>query len=145
MLHLYKFIISIIIFAINNSILADTNINITSDNLTIKQSSGKAIFHGSVIASFDDYKIHALKLLIIYANKEQKDKIKNIIIPNRFKLIKNSGDEIIFADYGHYDHKSGKLTLKGNIIMNKNNHLLVTDELVYLLSLKIIDTKKDAK
>ncbi len=124
---------------------ANDKLNIKSDHLTIKKTDLSATFEGSVVLTFDDLKLYSSKLKIFYTDITDKRDIKEIIIPVKLKAIKNCGQEILFADSGHFDNSTKKLTLTGNVRMLKEGNVLVTDKLIYSARFESIGQKSNAK
>jgi lipopolysaccharide export system protein LptA len=116
-------------------------LNITSDNLTIQNDIGTATFSGSVIVVFDNLTLHTSKLIVFYKELNKKREIIKILIPGKLKAIRNCGTEIAIADSGYYDHLTKKLTLDGNVMLQKDEHILTTNKLIYSSSLKQKNTK----
>ena len=122
-----------------------TNLKINSDNLTIKQDKLSATFSGSVSVIFDNLRLSTTKLIIFYTDLGPKKEIRKIVIPSKLKAIKDCGKEIIIADRGEFDNLTKKLTLEGNVKMEKEGDILVTNKLVYSSLFKSINQDKDAK
>jgi lipopolysaccharide transport protein LptA len=113
------------------------SLNITADNLTIQKDKGTATFSGSVTILFDNLKLKTSKLIVFYQNNNSTDpKIKKIVIPGKLKAIHNCPSEIITADKGVFNNLTKKLTLSGNVHVQKEDNILITDKLVYSSSLK---------
>tara|TARA_B110000503_G_scaffold40618_1_gene66755 strand:+ start:2507 stop:2965 length:459 start_codon:yes stop_codon:yes gene_type:complete len=110
-------------------------LKITSDKLTINKDTATATFFGKVTVIFDDFKLTTSILKIIYDDANNTKEIKKIIIPEKLKAIKNCGTEIVTANGGVFDNSTKKLTLKGNVRMYKEGNVLITDKLIYLISL----------
>ena len=120
-------------------------INIKSNHLTIQKNDLSATFKGSVILTFDDLKLYSSILKIYYTNTSEKKDIKEIVIPVKLKAVRNCGQEILFADSGHFDNSTKKLTLTGNVKMLKEGNVLVTDKLVYSAKFEGISNQDNAK
>lgn len=120
-------------------------INIKSNHLTIQKNDLSATFKGSVILTFDDLKLYSSVLKIYYTNTSEKKDIKEIVIPVKLKAVRNCGQEILFADSGHFDNSTKKLTLTGNVKMLKEGNVLVTDKLVYSAKFEGISNQDNAK
>ncbi len=120
-------------------------INIKSNYLTIQKNDLSATFKGSVILTFDDLKLYSSVLKIYYTNTSEKKDIKEIVIPVKLKAVRNCGQEILFADSGHFDNSTKKLTLTGNVKMLKEGNVLVTDKLVYSAKFEGISNQDNAK
>lgn len=135
----YKFIIyflSLLLTSNANAGIMDS-LNVTADNLTIQKDKGTATFSGSVTILFDNLKLKTSKLIVFYQNNDSTDsKIKKIVIPGKLKAIHNCPPETITADKGIFDNLTKKLTLSGNVHVQKEDNILITDKLVYSSSLK---------
>ena len=132
---------------IHNSAIASmpNNLKITSDSLAIKQEELSAIFSGSVLVVFDNLRLTSSKLIVFYTDISQKRDIQKIVIPSKLKATKDCGKEIVIADSGEFDNITKKLTLIGNVRMQKDGNVLVTDKLVYSANFKSINQGGDAK
>lgn len=138
----------IIIFGIISHaffILANNKINIKSDSLIIKKTELSATFKGSVVLTFEDLKIYSSILKVYYTDSTEKKNIKEIIIPTKLKAVRSCGQEILFADSGHFDNSTKKLTLTGNIKMLKEGNVLVTDKLIYSAKFEGISSQNNEK
>lgn len=127
------------------AIKADDKINIKSDHLIIKKADLSATFKGSVVLTFDDLTLYSTVLKIYYTDTSTKKDIKEIVIPAKLKAIRNCGQEILFADSGHFDNSTKKLTLTGNVKMLKEGNVLVTDKLIYSAKFEGISSQNNAK
>ena len=126
--------------------LASSNkLEITSDNLTVKKDQLTATFNGYVTVTFDDLKLTTSKLTIFYTDITDERKIKKIVIPFRLRAIKNCGKEIIIADKGIFDNLTKKLTLEGNVKIQKEGNILATNKLVYSAYFKGIHKTTEQK
>ena len=126
-------------------VCADDKLNIKSNNLIIKKADLSATFEGSVVLTFDDLKLYSSKLKIFYTDTTDKRDIKEIIIPVKLKVTKNCNQEVLFADSGHFDNSTKKLTLTGNVRMLKEGNVLVTDKLIYSARFESVSQKENAK
>ena len=131
------------IIAANVTAFAD-QVSVGSDTLSITNNDLSATFDGNVRVDFEDLKLTTSKLIVFYKLTDKKE-ITKIDIPNKLKVIKNCGQEIILADRGTFDNAIKKLTLEGNVQMQKEGNVLVTDKLVYLAQFKGIEQKNNAK
>ena len=132
----YKtFLLSLIFILSSNNIFANIDkLKITSNNLKIQKDNSTATFTGSVTVVFDDLKLITTKLIVFYDDVYKKKDIKKIIIPNKLKAIRNCGTEIVIANKGFFDNFTRKLTLEGDVKMQQNDNILVTDKMVYSTS-----------
>ena len=121
---------------------SDPNITITSDSLNLDNNSLSTSFKGSVTIIFEDMILKTNDLKIYYTNDNNKRSIKKIEIPGKLKAFKKFTDEIVIADSGEYIAALSKLTLVGNVTMQKDKNILVTDKMIYFTKLKLM-SKKD--
>ena len=121
------------------------NLKINSDSLIIKQDKLSATFAGSVLVVFDSLRLTTSELTVFYTDSEQKKEIHKIVIPTKLTAIRNCGKEIVIADRGVFDNTTKKLTLEGNVKMQKEDNVLVTDKLIYSANFESINQGADAK
>jgi lipopolysaccharide export system protein LptA len=110
---------------------SDSNITITSDFLNLDKNNLSATFKGSVTVIFEDIIVKTNYLIIYYTNNNNKRSIEKIKIPGKLKAIKKLTKEVIVADSGEYLALSNQLILMGNVNMQKDKHIIVTDKLIY--------------
>ncbi|MCP5369336.1 MAG: hypothetical protein H6909_01410 [Rickettsiaceae bacterium] len=104
-------------------------LHITSDSLFIDQETSSSRFKDNVTVYFEDYILKTEELIIFYDVKAKT--IEKIQIPYILKIVKQSTQEIMMADQAIYDKKSQQLTLIGNVVVQKGNHILKTDKIIY--------------
>ena len=110
---------------------SDSDIIITSDFLNLDKNNLSATFKGSVTVIFEDIIVKTNYLIIYYTNNNNKRSIEKIKIPSKLKAIKKLTNEVIVADRGEYLALSNQLILMGNVNMQKDKHIIVTDKLIY--------------
>jgi lipopolysaccharide export system protein LptA len=110
---------------------SDSDIIITSDFLNLDKNNLSATFKGSVTVIFEDIIVKTNYLIIYYTNNNNKRSIEKIKIPDKLKAIKKLTKEVIVADSGEYLALSNQLILMGNVNMQKDKHIIVTDKLIY--------------
>lgn len=130
---------------VNISLVSAKELKITSDTLSIKKDQSTATFNGTVTVIFDDLKLITSKLTVFYTDITDKRKIKKIVIPFKLRAIKNCGEEIIIADKGVFNNLTNKLTLEGNVKIQKEADVLATNKLVYSVHFKGIDQSDRTK
>lgn len=112
------------------------DLKINSDNLTIQKDKKTATFSGNVTIIFDNLKLETSKLIVFYQSTDKHNsKIKKIVIPEKLQVIRSCHTEIATADKGIYNNYTKKLTLMGNVHVQKEDNILITDKLVYSSSL----------
>lgn len=111
-------------------------LKITSDHLTIQKNQSTATFTNNVVVFFDNLKLTTTKLIIYYTDINKKKAITKIVIPEKLTAIRNCGREVVIANKGIFDNSTKKLILEGNIALQKEGNILITDKLIYSSSLK---------
>ncbi len=104
-------------------------LQITSDSMLVNQADFSAHFKGNVMVYFKDYILKTEELIIIYNAKEQN--IEKITIPKILKMVRKSPQEIVIADRAFFDKKLRQLILTGNVVVQKENHVLKTNQIIY--------------
>lgn len=104
-------------------------LQITSDSMLMNQANFSAHFKGNVVVYFKDYILKTEELIIIYNTKEKN--IEKITIPKILKMVRKSPQEIVIADQAFFDKKLHQLILTGNVIVQKENHVLKTNQIIY--------------
>lgn len=143
-----KFLIFLLLIFVSLALKANDKIQITSDNLTLNKKDLSAIFEGNVRVFFEDQAVSTNKLIIYYSDLGPKREIVKIIFPTKIKAIKNYKNgaiDVVVANSGEFDNLAKKLTLIGNVQMQKDDNVLVTDKMVYSAKLKSIESKFNAK
>ena len=134
----YFLLLNIILMSFYNSSEASEKVHITSDTLTINNSNKTITFDHDVILLFEDCKLTTTKLIVYYVDSATTGEILKIVMPNKLKVIKNYANETIVADNAEFDNNTKKLTLLGNVTMQRENYTLMTNKLVYLSMFKSI-------
>ena len=143
-----KFLIFLLLIFVSLALKANDKIQITSDNLTLNKKDLSATFEGNVRVFFEDQAVSTNKLIIYYSDLGPKREIVKIIFPTKIKAIKNYKNgaiDVVVANSGEFDNLAKKLTLIGNVQMQKDDNVLVTDKMVYSAKLKSIESKSKAK
>lgn len=143
-----KFLIFLLLIFVSLTLKANDKIQITSDNLTLNKKDLSATFEGNVRVFFEDQAVSTNKLIIYYSDLGPKREIIKIIFPTKIKAIRNYKNgviDVVVADSGEFDNLAKKLTLIGNVQMQKDDNVLVTDKMIYSAKLKSIESKSNAK
>lgn len=112
------------------------NIKVNSDYLEIDELSGESIFTGKVILLAADITLKTEILKISYKlDKEGKRQLNRIDIPAKVEAIKLKNDETIIANKAYYEADLMRLTLKGDVLLNRDDNVLRTHELILYLKL----------
>lgn len=123
----------------------NNQVKITSDDLIVDDKSLSADFKGSVTVVFEDMILKTDDLKIRYVDNKGKKSIDKIEIPGRLKAIKTTCQELVIADRGEYSVSSNQLVLYGNVRMQRDNNILITDKMVYVAKLKSMSNRTTKK
>jgi len=122
----------------NKVIQANTKIHIKSNHLIIQKSDFSAAFKDAVVLTFDNnIRLYSSVIKIHCTDISQQINIKEIIIPTRLTVIKNYGQEMVFANSGYFNNITQLLTLIGNVQILKKDNLFITNKLIYSVKFKI--------
>ena len=142
-----RFLIFLLMICTSPTLRADDKIQITCDHLTLNKKDLSATFENNVRVTFEDQNISTNKLIIYYSDLGPKREIIKIVFPTTLKAIKSNKNnvDVIIADSGEFDNLAKKLTLLGNVRIQKDANILVTDKMVYFAKLKSIEALPNAK
>ena len=142
-----RFLIFLSMIFVSPTLMANDKVQITCDNLTLNKKDLSATFENNVRVVFEDQDISTNKLIIYYSDIGPKREIIKIVFPAAIKAIKSDKNnvDVIVADSGEFDNLAEKLTLLGNVRMQKDANILVTDKMVYFAKLKSIEALPNAK
>lgn len=101
-------------------------VEITSDQLSVDQNTGKALFTGDVVIGQGPMRLAATTVEVIYAT-ESSDIAK--LLASGGVTITNAG-EAAEAQNAEYDLESGTVTLTGNVILTQENSVLSGNRMV---------------
>ncbi|WP_460273015.1 lipopolysaccharide transport periplasmic protein LptA [Celeribacter sp. ULVN23_4] len=101
-------------------------VEITSDQLSVDQNTGKALFTGDVVIGQGPMRLAASTVEVIYAT-ESSDIAK--LLASGGVTITNAG-EAAEAQNAEYDLESGTVTLTGNVILTQENSVLSGNRMV---------------
>jgi lipopolysaccharide export system protein LptA len=104
---------------------------ITSDTLVLDKQNSKAEFSGLVLLYADDMVLKTSGLVVKIKELATKHVVDHITIPAKLTATKHGIDEVVMADSAEYDPSTGVLEFKGNIYMQKNQHIVKCDNLIY--------------
>ncbi len=125
--------------------LSNSNVTITSDFLNLDNNNLSATFKGAVTIIFEDIILKTNNLMIYYTNNDNKRSVERIEIPGKLKTIKKIGNEIVVADSGKYIAALNKLILTGNVNMQKDKYIVVTDKMIYFTNIKFTSKKNNER
>jgi lipopolysaccharide export system protein LptA len=102
-------------------------VEITSDQLSVDQSTGKAIFSGDVLIGQGSLRLSATTVEVIYG-KDDASKISQLIATGGVTFV--NGGEAIEAQKAVYDITSASVTLSGNVILTQGQNALSGERMV---------------
>jgi len=114
------------------------DIVIESDDLVVNKASGVANFSGKVIVWFDEAVLKTTGLQIMVRDIGKKRTLEKIVIPHKLTAMNSKENEVIIADGAEYIVSEKMLRFQGNIYMQKDQHLVKCDELMYLTKIQKI-------
>lgn len=101
-------------------------VEVTADALDVNQADGSAEFLGNVVVIQGVMKLAADQVIVIY-KPEQKgieslEAIGNVVLVN--------GPDAAEADSAEYTIDSGRITMRGNVLLSQQGSTLTSNELV---------------
>ena len=145
---LITFIINPYLFTLANEDseeIIHSDITVLSDFLNIDNNNLIAHFKGKVTVIFDDLILKTDYLKVYYKNNDNKKSITKIEIPGNLKAIKKLNNEVVIANSGEYIVDLQKLTLKGNVNLQKDKYILGTDKMVYFTQFQLITKQNNER
>ncbi|WP_344843284.1 lipopolysaccharide transport periplasmic protein LptA [Celeribacter arenosi] len=101
-------------------------IEVTSDQLSVAQETGKAIFSGNVLVGQGELKLSAGTVEVIYA--EDTEEIARLMASGGVTM--TNGNEAVEAQSADYDLKSATVTLTGDVILTQGPNAISGERLV---------------
>ncbi|MEM5476610.1 lipopolysaccharide transport periplasmic protein LptA [Pacificibacter sp. AS14] len=102
-------------------------VEITSDQLSVDQSTGKAIFSGDVLIGQGSLRLTATTVEVIYDTKDTSQ-ISQLVATGGVTFV--NGGEAIEAKQAVYDIKSASVTLTGDVILTQGQNALSGQRMV---------------
>lgn len=140
----YCFIIILLLFSSKSFAFEISNgdLMIQSDSLVVNQKKHMAVFKGMVKLYFNDLCLRTHEIKVLYKQINNKNTIEKIIVPNKLGAIRSIDEDIIIADSAEYTADNNQLILKGNIIIQHDDNILSTDQMIYITNLNEIRESK---
>ena len=135
-----KLILMLISITSTKLIFAEDNLHIDSTKLVVDRNKNTAIFTGNVLVCFHGMKLSTEKIIFTFDGANTK-KIKFITFPVKLKALRetdNNSSVIIIADNALYTIDTMELLLKGNVIIEDKEEVIITDQMLYYGKLKNI-------
>lgn len=106
-------------------------VEITSDQLSVDQSTGKAIFSGDVLIGQGSLRLTATTVEVIYDTKDTS-KISQLVATGGVTFV--NGGEAIEAQKAVYDINAASVTLSGDVILTQGQNALSGQRMIVDLS-----------
>ncbi len=112
---------------------ADTSapVELSADNLTVNQTTGKAEFTGNVLIGQGAMKLSADKVVVQYVQGDTQ-KIDNLDATGNVTLV--NGPDAAEARQAIYDVASGNVTLIGEVLLTQGQNVMSGEHMVVNLS-----------
>lgn len=101
-------------------------VEMTSDQLRVEQSTGKAVFSGNVVIGQGTMRLTAGSVEVVY---DQTGKTIARLVASGGVMLTNAG-EAAEAQQAEYDLKAGQVILSGDVILTQSNSALSGDRMV---------------
>nr|WP_321506816.1 lipopolysaccharide transport periplasmic protein LptA [uncultured Celeribacter sp.] len=101
-------------------------VEITSDQLSVDQTSGQATFNGNVLIAQGEMRLGAEGVDVIYS--DDGDKISKLLATGDV-IVTNAG-ETAEAQNAEYDLESGTITLSGRVLLTQGQSALSGERMV---------------
>lgn len=101
-------------------------VEVTSDQLSVDQNTGKAIFAGNVVIGQGAMRLTAATVEVVYA--ESNGKIARLLASGGVTLV--NGGEAAEAERAEYDLESGTVVLAGSVLLTQENSALSGERMV---------------
>ncbi|WP_354667580.1 MULTISPECIES: lipopolysaccharide transport periplasmic protein LptA [Pacificibacter] len=102
-------------------------VEITSDQLSVDQSTGKAVFSGDVLIGQGALRLTASTVEVIYDTQDTNE-ISQLIATGGVTLV--NGGEAIEAQKAVYDINAASVTLSGDVILTQGQNALSGQRMV---------------
>ena len=92
---------------------ASLPVEVTSDNLSVNQNDGTAIFTGNVLIGQGEMRLTAPKVLVVY--REENNGIERLQATGGVTLV--SGSDAAEAERANYSIDTGQIVMRGNVLL----------------------------
>ena len=104
-------------------------VEVTSDELTVDQETGRAVFVGNVIVGQGELRLAAQKVTVIY--REENAGIERMIATGDVTLV--SGLDAAEAERADYTIDSGEIIMTGDVLLTQGLSAIASDKMVVYL------------
>lgn len=105
-------------------------VEVTSDNLSVDQETGIAIFTGNVLIGQGEMRLSAPRVLVVYL-EEQKG-IERLEATGGVTLV--SGPDAAESERADYSIEDGVIVMTGNVLLDQGLNALSADRMIVQLS-----------
>tara|TARA_R110000868_G_scaffold400956_5_gene676199 strand:- start:112465 stop:113004 length:540 start_codon:yes stop_codon:yes gene_type:complete len=98
-------------------------IYVDSDQLSVSQTDGTAVFEGNVKVAQNDMKLSAPRVLVVY--NEAGDEIERLEATGGVTLV--SGEDAAEGDRADYDVVNGNIVMRDNVLLLQGNSTIASD------------------
>lgn len=99
-------------------------VEVASDNLTVNQTDGSALFEGNVVIGQGDMRLSADQVMVQYAEGGQ-NRIQSLTATGNVTLV--SGADAAEAQKAVYDVEGGNVVLTGDVLLSQGQNVLSGD------------------
>ena len=100
-------------------------VEVASDNLTVNQTDGSALFEGNVVIGQGDMRLSADQVTVQYAEGGQ-NRIQSLTATGNVTLV--SGADAAEAQKAVYDVEGGNVVLTGDVLLSQGQNVLSGDK-----------------
>ncbi|MDO6732347.1 LptA/OstA family protein [Marinovum sp. 2_MG-2023] len=104
----------------------DAPVEVTSDDLSINQDDGTALFTGNVVVGQGEMRMSAPRVLVVYT--QNRTGISRLEARGGVTLV--SGKEAAEGDNADYDVEAGTVVMTGNVLLTQGANALTADRMV---------------
>ncbi len=105
-------------------------VEVTSDNLSVDQATGTAIFTGNVVIGQGEMRLSAARVLVVYRDKQTG--IARLEATGGVTLV--SGPDAAESERADYDIDKGTIVMSGNVLLTQGQNALSSDTMTVKLS-----------
>ncbi len=102
-------------------------VEVTSDSLTLDQSTGEAVFTGNVIVIQGDLRMAAGNVRVLYATEGANQDIREVIATGG--VLVTRGSDAAEGSQARFDVASALLTLTGNVLVTQGPTAIAGDRM----------------
>ena len=109
----------------------DAALEITSDQLSVDQGNGTAIFDGNVVIGQGVMRLAASRVLVVYVKGEQK--IERLEATGSVTLV--NGDDAAESERADYSIVKNEIVMSGNVLVKQGSNALTSESMTLDLAI----------